>query len=737
MSIVNLDSRSKQVNSPPADAIDVTKIMGDLHRYRWAILSASLITLIITFFYALTIQPQYQSTGLIRINAQSNNGSSLLSNIGFKSMSTGSPEDAELALIHTRYILEPVIKQNALNISATPQYFPLFGEWMAKHYQGKEVASPFLGLSRYAWGGENIKIKAFSVPPDLRGHAFRLVTQENNQYQLYDTAGKKILAGKVGEPATSYYYPGLSLTVDHLKANPGTEFTLSYRDPLSLVGGLSRSLSIVDLSTSADETGIVQLKLTGSNPETVQRSLNAIIDYVITRNMQQQSHEAEKMLAFLSKQLPRVKADLEQAEDALNTYHSHLSTLSMSLTGRMLLQQLVVTKQMLERLRIQKVDLLQIYTPRYPLVITTENQEAALEKRLVDIQSQIKKFPFANQEEINLIQEVRLKNTLYLALLKKMQELELTKAGVIGNILALGDATPAEQLSRHRLFILIAGFLMGLIFSSLIVIIRSALTKTIEDFNILEDTLQIPVQTVVPYSKKQKKLDKLPHSKPLILAHEDPNDIAVESLRNLLLSLHIMNPSIKQHVIALMGSLSGIGKTFVALNLAQIIADSGKRTLLIDADVRKGRLHKALMQSKVNGLSEYLEGTDSYEKFIHPIHDNLTFMSCGTYSQHPTELFQKTRFQDLIENAKKDFDKIIVDTPPVLPVSDSLLITPHCNVRFFVVSASNDHLSDVKQSVKKIQAHHMNLNGFIFNYQRPIARYGARYSHYHYAYGET
>ncbi len=134
----------------------------------------------------------------------------------------------------------------------------------------------------------------------------------------------------------------------------------------------------------------------------------------------------------------------------------------------------------------------------------------------------------------------------------------------------------------------------------------------------------------------------------MLLAQHDPDDIAIESLRSLRVSLHVLASS--SHVIALMGSLSNIGKSFVSLNLSQVISDTGKRVVLVDADIRKGRLHKALHQPKSKGLSEYLENNHDYENLIRPIHDNLSFIPCGLFTKHPTELFQSRRFDELIES---------------------------------------------------------------------------------------
>src|SRR3990167_2221705 len=277
----------------------------------------------------------------------------------------------------------------------------------------------------------------------------------------------------------------------------------------------------------------------------------------------------------------------------------------------------------------------------------------------------------------------------------------------------------------------------------MLVLIKSILTKTVESAEQLEEELQLPVQAVIPHSRKQKQMEKARQKSlntfgtaltaPLILAKQSVDDISIESLRSLRMSLQMMAAGSSHRIIATLGSLSNIGKSFVSLNLAQVIADTGKRTLLIDADVRKGRLHHALLQSKSNGLSEYLEGKCSYENLVRSIDHGFFYIPCGSCTQHPIGLFESQRFQDLIAKVRQEFDQVIIDTPPILSVADSIVIAKHCDIKLFVVSAGKDLISDVRQAVKKARSHGIQISGFVLNHRRSLLTYGAN-SYYRYAY---
>src|SRR3990167_3371816 len=646
----------------PEDKIDFQKVFGQIYQSKWVILASAIGALFISSIYTfLHTTPTYQSTGLMQVNAQTTNDS-MLSSLGYKTNVGSSSIDTQSALMKTRYILQPVVLQNHLNITATPRYFPVFGKWMARNYQGKGLAKPFLRLKSYAWGGEEAQIRRFVVPKTMVGHSFQLIVGEENTYQIYSAPGELALSGKTGEMAAR---DGIELELV-LKARPGTEFVISYQSPIGVSTQLANRLQISNVLgiNSSQSTGIVQLQLTGSDPDSVVSVLNSIMSYSVEKSVSKKTHETQKTLFFLNRRVPQLESAVAQAEDAVNQYHSRHGILNMGAVQYYLMAQLTTLERTLERLKIEKQTLLQIYTPLHPVVIAAATKEAELQQKLAVVHEKIKKFPFENQEEVNLKRNIRLKYVTYVSLLNRSQQLEIAKAGFIPDIIALTDATPAAMLPTHKVFKSLVGFFIGALFSIMLVLIKSILTKTVESAEQLEEELQLPVQAVIPHSRKQKQMEKARQKSlntfgtaltaPLILAKQSVDDISIESLRSLRMSLQMMAAGSSHRIIATLGSLSNIGKSFVSLNLAQVIADTGKRTLLIDADVRKGRLHHALLQSKSNGLSEYLEGKCSYENLVRSIDHGFFYIPCGSCTQHPIGLFESQRFQDLIAKVRQE-----------------------------------------------------------------------------------
>ena len=154
----------------------------------------------------------------------------------------------------------------------------------------------------------------------------------------------------------------------------------------------------------------------------------------------------------------------------------------------------------------------------------------------------------------------------------------------------------------------------------------------------------------------------------------EPDDVAVESLRALRSSLEFSMMESEQSVIGVSGLIPGVGKSFISVNLAALFAGLGKKVLLIDADLRKGRLHKEFGIKRGNGLSQVLLREVNVEKVVFPTEvENMFVIPCGNVPPNPAELLGSKHYTELIERFKREYDLIIVDTPPIMLVTDAAL----------------------------------------------------------------
>jgi protein-tyrosine kinase len=224
-------------------------------------------------------------------------------------------------------------------------------------------------------------------------------------------------------------------------------------------------------------------------------------------------------------------------------------------------------------------------------------------------------------------------------------------------------------------------------------------------------------------AKPNWKLD--PHA--IVLSGASAVKSGAEQFRTLRSRLGQIRESFPLKTILVTSAISGEGKTFISSNLAQVFARQKERkVLLIDGDLRRSRLHMPLGAPSSPGLSEYLRGTASETEVIqHGQEENLCFIPGGSFVQEPSELLANGRFKILLERLAPVFDWIVVDSPPCVPVSDSLVLADHCDGVLLVVRAASTPLAIAQKARQELQGR--NVIGVVLNSVAETQSYGGYY----------
>ena len=244
-------------------------------------------------------------------------------------------------------------------------------------------------------------------------------------------------------------------------------------------------------------------------------------------------------------------------------------------------------------------------------------------------------------------------------------------------------------------------------------------------------------------SKKHKKHS---HRAEYLLSKDTPFDVT-EAFRNLKASLSVSVPK-KEHGVSIMvtSAYPEDGKTTVTTNLALMFAQSDAKVVLVDADIRKGRIAKYFKRKSAPGLSDCLSGQNSLDDVIHHSHinENLSYITCGTHSPRPYELLESEEMKKLIEELCQRFDYVIIDTPPVLLISDALALAPSTDGGVLVCRHQVSYISDIERAINTLKFAKVNLLGIVVNdYKAPkVSAYGGYkkyyyYNSYGYGYGST
>lgn len=333
-------------------------------------------------------------------------------------------------------------------------------------------------------------------------------------------------------------------------------------------------------------------------------------------------------------------------------------------------------------------------------------------------------------------------------LLNRQQELNIAKSSAIGNVRIIDTAiTQTKPVKPKKILIVLIGIFLGFATSVGIVLLRVFLRRGIENPEQLEE-LGINVYASIPVSETfAKRMVQTPSWKKNrnkdtygFLAIENPADLAIEAIRGLRTSLHFAMMEARNNVLMISGASPNAGKTFVSTNLAAIIAQAGKKVLLIDTDMRKGYTHKLFEVSNEYGLSDFLSGKNDLPKSVKKIKNvEFDFISRGVVPPNPAELLMHRRFGELITWASNNYDIVILDTPPILAVTDAAIIGHYAGTTLLIARFEQNTPKEIEVSYKRFEQSGVIVKGCILNgvVKKASSYYGYGYNHYGYSYKDS
>jgi len=721
------------------DSIDLLGIFGSLIDQKWLIGALTGAFMMTGVAYAILATPVYLANALVQVEPKKND---MLGFSDLNSMLGGqSPSVTEIGIIKSRAVIGKTVDDLRLDIDVTPNTFPLIGGFLSRRYRGEtelSVAPPRFGLSSYAWGGERLEFARLDLPKELLGKKLSLIAGEQQHFQLFDDNDNLLIEGVAGEP---FAQDGVEGQITHLQANSGTRFEVVRYPRIVTIQGYQDAL---DISEQGKESGIIRLALASSDAAEAVKILNKIASLYVDQNVRRTSAEAAQSLAFLQSQLPQVKRDLAKASDALNAYQTHGKTVNISLETQSVLGQSVALETRISELKLQQAEMDRKFTKQHPAYRALMTQIGELTQQQRSLEGKVQDLPATQQELLNLTRDVEVASQIYTQLLNKSQELDIIRAGAVGNV-RLVDTADVDLTSpvkpKKALIVLIATFL-GAFVGVALVLLRKSLSKGLEGPEAIEQ-LGLPVYASIPYSALQQEEDtkkvraKVTVDTPAyLLALRNPTDLSIESIRSLRTCLHFAALDSTNNRIMISGPSPQVGKTFVSSNLAAVMAQSGQRVVLIDADMRKGHLHKSLNTPITNGLSDLLVKRCTLEQAINKVEvDNLHFISRGQVPPNPSELLMHANFRELLAELSERYDVVIIDTPPLLAVTDAAIVGREAGISLIVARFGVNPAKEIELTIRRFAQNGIELKGAVFNgVEKRAASYYGNGSYYNYEY---
>ncbi|CAI0761139.1 Tyrosine-protein kinase wzc [Serratia entomophila] len=718
-----------RVNTPEkqsSDDIDIGRFIGELIDHRWLVIGVTAACLTIAIIYAIFSTPIYSADALVQVEQKSAN--SILGDIN-KILPDSQPESApEIELIQSRMVLGKTVEDMNLTTAVEQDYFPIFGRGYNRLIGNKPGV---------------VTVSQFTLPEEWEKQVITLVVGDGQTYSVVKD-DKTLFKGKVGEPSNK---DGVSIFITSLEAKPGTTFTVSHRSMQKAMNSLLASLSVTDRGKN---TGVLELDLTGEDPVKISEILNSIIGNYLQQNIARKSEEDAKSLAFLQTQLPATRSELDAAENKLNQFRQKNDSVDLPLEAKSVLDSLVSADTQLNELTFKEADISKLYTKEHPAYRALLEKRKTLEDEKERLNKKVNLMPKTQQEIVRLSRDVQSGQEVYMQLLNRQQELQISKASTVGYVRIVDPAVTQEKPVKPRKMVVLAlGILIGLFLSGGYVLLKAFLLRRIESPEQLEE-YGINVYASIPLSEWQRKKDRelLARNKRQkikssntnadnLLVIGNPADLAIEAIRSLRTSLHFAMMEAKNNILMITGASPGIGKTFVSANLAGVVAQAGIKVLFIDSDMRKGYAHELIGVAGTEGLSDILSGKLSAASAVKqtPI-ANFDFISRGKVPPNPSELLMHARFNEVLKWASENYDLVLVDTPPILAVTDAAIIGKNAGTTLMVARFGVNTPKEVDVSIRRLEQNGIDVKGVIINaiVKKTSGYYTYGYNSYDYSY---
>lgn len=738
-------------------ARDLLKLLRD---HIFEVLGVALAVTALAVAYLFIATPEYEADVLVRVDPPEPNALGISSQ-GQQFAPPAPSPSAEIAIMQSRSVLEPIINRYRFDVTITPKTLPVIGNLVQKLAKPGHPAGAWFGMGSYAWGGEKVHIGQLDVPPSLEERKLTLTALDGGRYELRGPGGEAILTGQIGTLARSS--DGVSMLVTELAARPGTQFEVKHWAMLDAIKRFTKDLKVSD---KVKDTGLVEITYSDRHPEKAAEVANAISQqYMMTAVAAKQRNDSST-LAFINKELPRLHAELEKAEQALSSYQTTAQSMQPTSEAQAYLQGGIDFDRRIADLQIQRTQLLDRYTPDSRWVRNIDEQLSQLRAQKGAFDTRFAAMPSSERKNVDLTRDAKVAEQVYLGMMQKAEELSVRRASTTGGAhIVDAAAVPFRPVKPDPLIVLPGGVVLGLLLGVSTVFVRRHVLMGVTDPLFVEARLGVPLMGEVLYSQQQARLDqeigalqrrslssrsavpglpaRVQNAVPAdgrvvatgggvskVLADRYPDDPSIEALRSVRTSLSLDLAHAPNNIVMMAGPTPSAGKSFVAANMAVLHAEVGSRVLLIDADMRAGHLAYYFGQPNRGGLSEVLKGAmQPHEALRRTSVEGLTLLSCGSRIANPAALLMRHNFRELLQRFSQEFDLVIVDTPPFLVVTDAAIIAGDAGATVLVLRSGMQSEEEIAETIRKLERSEARVTGAVFN-AIPLSRSHRYYGYY-------
>jgi tyrosine-protein kinase Etk/Wzc len=492
-------------------------------------------------------------------------------------------------------------------------------------------------------------------------------------------------------------------------------------------------------------TNMINILVTSDKPKFSMDLANMVAEVYIKQSLQEKVEQSQAGRKFIDDQRVSLEERLRDSEEALRQFGEVNKNIKLAEP---------IEAKMVD-LQFQLSELLQKYTDKHPKVIQLKDQISAME-------SQLKGFSGREIEYSRLTREVEVNKKLYAMLNEKLEESKITEAQKVADVSVVNPAVyPASTGLADNKFRILVGAMLGLVLGLAFAFTLETLDTSIGTIEDVENVIKLPVLGIIPsfdVGPNQGLLSELkdrffPKAKTeadenfvRLIAHYRPHSPTTEAFRNIYTNLKL-NPSRK--TIMVTSSNPQEGKSSICCNLAIVTSQVGLKVCLVSTDLRRPVLAKTFGINKEPGLNELVMGTAKLEQVMNNITDiilgtmtfedvrktpgieNICIIPSGNLPANPVEVLESKAMDQLIETLKQQFDVVIFDVPPVLPVTDASILASKLDCTVIAYEIGRTSREALLRTKVQLEAVGAKIAGVVLNHTRPQTEAFSSYPYYY------
>jgi capsular exopolysaccharide synthesis family protein len=384
---------------------------------------------------------------------------------------------------------------------------------------------------------------------------------------------------------------------------------------------------------------------------------------------------------------------------------------------------------------------------RSNILVYINNLRGALDDRMRDVKKEIsyyegllRRLPESQRELLNIERNLDVNEKMFVYLLEKKANTVIARAAIVPEVSIIEVARGVGVVGPEKDRIVYYGLAVGLFLAAIIAFIRVVFFDRIQNTRELKQLTSMPILGGVPGAN-------IGEDQRLVVTSDTRSNVA-EAFRSIRTNLQYFSDSPGSKLLLVTSLHPGEGKTFCSINTAAIVASAHKKVLLLDFDMHKPKVHKSLDMVNDKGLSTYIVSKHSKEEIIQTTqYENLDVITAGPIPPNASELVLSPRVEQLLKELKAEYDFVVVDTPPLMLISDSMVLMRLVDVGIFIMNTEKATRSGVRHLEEIVEANNLSHTALILNnvkakrwryyYSRYAYRYGYSYGYgYGYGYGK-